>query len=113
MSATEEKEKEQPKRLSAIEDTGQTLIENPIDRLTPEQIKEIGELFDKLHEEVKNDLGERDATYIRSIIELQRRLAVLGRILIAGSKYRPLQVSGAAVLEAAKILENMEIGHNV
>ena len=65
------------------------LIENPIDKLSDEQIKELGELFDQLHEEVKNDLGERDATYIRSIIELQRRLAVLGRILVAGSKYRP------------------------
>ena len=106
-------EKEKPKRLSAIEDTGETLIENPIERLTPEQIKEIGRLFDQLHEDVKCDLGERDATYIRSIIELQRRLAVLGRVLIAGSKYRPLQVSGAAVLATAKILENMEIGHNV
>ncbi len=109
MSATQEA----PKRLSSIEDTGETLIENPIDKLSDEQIKELGELFDKLHEEVKNDLGERDATYIRSIIELQRRLAVLGRILVAGSKYRPLQVTGAGVLAAAKIIENMEIGHNV
>ncbi len=106
-------EKEEPTRFSSIPDTGETLIENPIDRLTPEQIEEIGKLFDQLHEEVKNDLGERDATYIRSIIELQRRLAVLGRILIAGSKYRPLQVTGTGVLAIAKILENMEIGHNV
>ena len=81
--------------------------------LTPEQIEEIGEAFQKIHDDVYSDLGERDATYIRSIIELQRRLAVLGRILIAGSKYRPLQVSGTIVLSAAKIIENMEIGHNV
>jgi linoleoyl-CoA desaturase len=104
---------EAPERLSSIEDTGETLIENPIAHLSDEQIKEIGEKFDKLHEEVKNDLGERDAAYIHSIIELQRRLAVLGRILVAGSKFRVLQVSGAGVLSAAKILENMEIGHNV
>jgi fatty acid desaturase len=109
MSATAEK----PKRLSSIEDTGETLIESPLSKLSDEQIKEIGEKFDKLHEEVKSDLGERDATYIRSIIELQRRLAVLGRILVAGSKFRALQVTGAGVLSAAKIIENMEIGHNV
>jgi linoleoyl-CoA desaturase len=109
VSATAEK----PERLSAIEDTGETLIDNPIDALSKEDLKAIGETFDALHEEVKNDLGERDATYIRSIIELQRRLAVLGRVLVFGSKYRPLQVSGAAALSIAKILENMEIGHNV
>jgi fatty acid desaturase len=109
MSATAET----PKRLSSIEDTGERLIDNPIDELSDEQIEAIGKAFDQLHEDVKNDLGERDATYIRSIIELQRRLAVLGRILIAGSKFRALQASGTAVLSAAKIIENMEIGHNV
>jgi linoleoyl-CoA desaturase len=100
-------------RLSAIEDTGETLIDNPIDELSDEEIKAIGKEFEQLHEEVKADLGERDAKYIHSIIELQRRLAVLGRVLIVGSKFRPLQVAGAGVLSAAKIIENMEIGHNV
>jgi linoleoyl-CoA desaturase len=107
-SATVDKE-----RLSQIEDTGETLIESPLSRLSDEQIKELGKLFDELHEDIKCDLGERDATYIRSIIELQRRLAVLGRILVAGSKFRVLQVAGTGVLSAAKIIENMEIGHNV
>jgi linoleoyl-CoA desaturase len=109
MSATSEK----PKRLSSIEDTGETLIESPLAKLSDEQIKEIGKKFDQLHEEVKNDLGDRDAAYIHSIIELHRRLALLGRVLIAGSKFRVLQVTGTGVLSAAKILENMEIGHNV
>jgi linoleoyl-CoA desaturase len=109
MSATSEK----PKRLSSIEDTGETLIESPLSKLSDEQIKEIGKKFDQLHEEVKNDLGDRDAAYIHSIIELHRRLALLGRLLIAGSKFRVLQVTGTGVLSAAKILENMEIGHNV
>ncbi len=104
---------ETPHRLSQIQDTGETLIESPLSKLTEEQIKEIGEKFDRLHEEVKSDLGDRDARYIHSIIELQRRLALLGRILIAGSKFRVLQAAGTGVLSAAKIIENMEIGHNV
>jgi linoleoyl-CoA desaturase len=104
---------EKPKRLSSIQDTGETLIESPLAKLSDEQIKEIGKKFDQLHEEVKNDLGERDAAYIHSIIELHRRLALLGRVLIAGSKFRVLQVAGVGVLSSAKILENMEIGHNV
>jgi fatty acid desaturase len=87
--------------------------ENPLHRLTKEQIEEIGKEFDALHEEVKCDLGDRDAAYIRSIIGLQRRLALLGRVMMFGSRWRPAWVAGTATLGVAKILENMEIGHNV
>jgi hypothetical protein len=53
--------------------------QNPLHWLTPEQIEEIGRELDELHEQVKADLGERDATYIRSMIAFQRRLALIGR----------------------------------
>jgi fatty acid desaturase len=91
----------------------ETAIENPLQRLTPEQIEEIGREFDKLHEEVKSDLGERDAAYIHSIIDMHRRLGLIGRALLIGSRFRPAWVAGTATLSLAKILENMEIGHNV
>src|SRR3954454_17168292 len=87
--------------------------ENPLDRLTAEQIEAIGKEFDELHEQVKSDLGERDAAYIRGIISLQRRLARLGRVILLGSRFRAPWVVGASTLGVAKILENMEIGHNV
>src|SRR5581483_3176907 len=87
--------------------------ENPMHRLTSEQIEEIGREFDQLHEEVKASLGERDARYIRSIIAMQRRLALIGRFELIASRWRGPWVVGAATLGLAKILENMEIGHNV
>ena len=87
--------------------------ENPLHRLTPEQIEEIGKEFDKVHDQVFDDLGERDAKYIRSMIALHRRLVLLGRVMLLGSKYRPARAAGTATLSMAKILENMEIGHNV
>jgi linoleoyl-CoA desaturase len=87
--------------------------ENPLHRLTPEQIEQIGREFDDLHEQVKADLGDRDARYIRSIIGLQRRLALLGRLLLIASRWRVPWMLGAGSLGLAKILENMEIGHNV
>jgi fatty acid desaturase len=90
-----------------------TEIENPLHRLTEEQIEAIAKEFDELHEQVKSDLGDRDARYIRGIIGLQRRLALMGRVLLFGSRYRPLWAAGTATLAMAKILENMEIGHNV
>jgi linoleoyl-CoA desaturase len=98
---------------SQIGDIGEQLIENPIKRFSAEELEEIGRLFDELHDDVFNDLGERDATYIRSMIAFHRRLVVIGRILLFGSKYKPLWVSGTAVLSVAKILENMELGHNI
>jgi linoleoyl-CoA desaturase len=88
-------------------------IQSPLKRLSPEQIEEIGEEFQKIHDEVFDSLGERDAKYIHSIIGLQRRLALLGRVELFGARYWPTWILGTATLSMAKILENMEIGHNV
>jgi fatty acid desaturase len=88
-------------------------IENPLARLSDEQLEEIGREFDELHDEVRGDLGDRDARYIRGIIALQRRLALLGRAELVASRSKVAWAVGMATLSTAKILENMEIGHNV
>ncbi|HYI99798.1 MAG TPA: fatty acid desaturase, partial [Thermoleophilaceae bacterium] len=88
-------------------------VQSPLARLTDEQIQALAREFDAVHDEVFAELGDRDRRYIQSMIEMHRRLAVMGRILIWAGKYRPAQVVGTAALSLAKILENMEIGHNV
>ncbi len=90
-----------------------TMIESPLTRLTDEQIEELGREFDAIHDEVFDELGDRDRRYITSMIEMQRRLVVAGRILLFASRYRPTAIAGTSMLSLAKILENMEIGHNV
>src|SRR6201995_1574636 len=87
--------------------------ENPLHRLSAEQIEALGREFDELHEQVKADLGDRDATYIRSMIAFQRKLALIGRAELIASRWRVPWLLGGATLGMAKILENMEIGHNV
>ena len=87
--------------------------DSPLARLSAEQLEELGREFDAIHEQVFGDLGERDARYIRATIKLHRQLALAGRALLVGSRYRPLWLAGTASLSIAKILENMEIGHNV
>ncbi|MDQ6810291.1 MAG: acyl-CoA desaturase [Actinomycetota bacterium] len=87
--------------------------ENPLARLTGEQLRALGREFDALHEEVFADLGERDARYIRRTIKLHRYLVLAARALLLGSRRKPLWLAGTASLSLAKILENMEIGHNV
>ena len=84
--------------------------DNPLHRLSEEQIEQIGKEFDQLHDEVKSDLGDRDSRYIRGVIALQRRLALLGRVELFASRFPPAWWLGMATLSVAKILENMEIG---
>ena len=86
---------------------------NPIDRLSEEQIEEIGRRFQEIHDEVFGSLDESDAQYIRNMILFQRRLAAASRMVLMASRYKPAWVLGTVGLSVAKILENMEIGHNV
>src|SRR4051794_36201382 len=88
-------------------------VESPLAHLTKEQIDELGREFDAIHDQVKDDLGQRDRLYIESMIEMHRRLLVMSRVWLLWSRYRFPWVMGTASLSAAKILENMEIGHNV
>jgi len=91
----------------------ETMIESPLARLSDEQVEELGREFDAIHDEVFSELGDRDRRYITSMIEMHRRLAVMGRVLLFASRFKPAWVAGTATLSLAKILENMEIGHNV
>jgi linoleoyl-CoA desaturase len=87
--------------------------EHPMGRLTRAQIDELGDAFQKIGDEVRADLGEADAHYIRSLIEFHRRLAALSRIVLMASRYPPAWLLGTTGLSVAKILENMELGHNI
>jgi NADPH-dependent stearoyl-CoA 9-desaturase len=86
---------------------------SPLARLTTEQIEQLGREFDAIHDEVFADLGDRDSRYIRGTIKLHRQLVLAARAMLLGSRHKPLWLAGTAALSVAKILENMEIGHNV
>jgi linoleoyl-CoA desaturase len=88
-------------------------LQSPLARLSAEQIEQLGREFDAIHDEVFASLGERDARYIRGVIRVHRQLVMLARALLLGSRRKPLWLAGTAALSVAKILENMEIGHNV
>ncbi len=81
--------------------------------LTPEQADAFGAELDALKERVLADLGERDADYIRNVIKAQRALEVSGRGLLMAGIFPPAWIAGTTALALSKILDNMEIGHNV
>ncbi len=91
---------------------------NPAAHLTPEQIEGIGHELDALRKEVMDSRGAKDAAYIRKVIKTQRYLEMGSRAVLLFSNVkvkgvRPAWWIGTAGLSVAKILENMEIGHNV
>ena len=86
---------------------------NPIAHLTAADIEAIGRELDALRREILTSRGERDARYIRTVIGVQRRLELGSRAVLLVSLFPPAWLLGTAGLAVAKILENMEIGHNV
>ena len=82
-------------------------------QLTDEDVEAIGRELDALRAEVRSDLGEDDAAYIRRVIRVQRSLELASRFVLLFSWAPPAFVLGTLGLATAKILDNMEIGHNV
>jgi len=90
-----------------------TLVAEPMRHLTAADLDAIALELDAIRDEVSADLGERDAAYIKRVVKTQRHLEVAGRALLALSRFTPALAVGTATLTVAKVLENMEIGHNV
>jgi fatty acid desaturase len=86
---------------------------NPIAHLSSEDIERLGVELDAIREQVLASRGESDASYIRNLIDVQRKLELASRVVLLLSRFGPAWVLGTAGLSVAKILENMEIGHNV
>jgi len=86
--------------------------------LTDDEVEQLGREFDAIRAEIEESRGAADAAYINKVIRTQRWMAAGARIgLIASSPFpkirKPVVAASAVSLGLAKILENMEIGHNV
>lgn len=86
---------------------------SPIAHLSDSDIEELGRELDAIRDSVLADRGERDADYIRKVITTQRSLEAASRVVLLASIFPPAWLLGTTGLAVAKILENMEIGHNV
>jgi fatty acid desaturase len=81
--------------------------------LTDGQIEALGRELDDLRNRTVADLGQRDADYIRKMIRTQRGLEIAGRLMLEIGWLPPAWIGGVTALSLSKILDNMEIGHNV
>ena len=93
--------------------TIQNKSHDPTAHLSREDVDHLGRELDAIRDGVLAGRGERDAAYIRNLIDAQRKLEMGSRALLLVSLFPPAWLAGTAGLSVAKILENMEIGHNV
>lgn len=70
--------------------------------------------LNSLRENTEKKVGADDAKYIRKLISIEHLLSMGGRVLLVGFLIHPiLWVLGVVCLGLSKILNNMEIGHNI
>ena len=81
--------------------------------LSAEELMQFGAELDALKARIQADLGEKDAQYIENIYKAVRYTEVAGRGLLFAGIFPPAWIAGTALLGVSKILENMELGHNV
>ena len=83
-------------------------------RPDPEALKGFEDKLNKIRDDVMKKVGAKDANYIRRLIRIQRGSELFGRVSLVLGFYNPLfWLAGVALLALSKILDNMEIGHNV
>src|SRR5699024_10942892 len=98
------------------------LLRNPLRLSTPaaepvvlsaDDVAEIGRELDAMRAEVIDSLGDADRDYLYSVLDIQRRCEIAGRAMMYAPFLPPVWLAGVGALSMSKILDNMEIGHNV
>jgi NADPH-dependent stearoyl-CoA 9-desaturase len=82
-------------------------------QLSPHRLEAFAREIEAIRDRAFADLGERDARYIDRILTLQRSAELAGRTVLFAGALPPAWAAGVTLLSLSKILENMEIGHNV
>jgi len=97
-------------------------MSRPDRALTPAELDAFGAELDAIRDRVIGELGAKDTRYIRRVAAAVRWSGVLGRLLLFVGAFSPLFwspllwpacIAGTLLLALSKILENMELGHNV
>jgi linoleoyl-CoA desaturase len=86
---------------------------DPTAHLSAADIENLGAELDAIRDEILASRGESDAAYIRTVIDAQRKLELSSRAILLFSLFPPAWLAGTVGLSVSKIIENMEIGHNV
>ena len=82
--------------------------------LSAEQVAEFGQQVERIRREIMDSIGEQDAQYIYKIRNFVRYSEIASRgLLMFGGWMPPVWLLGTGLLGLSKIVENMELGHNI
>lgn len=81
--------------------------------LTPDRADAFGRELDTIRDRVTAELGASDVRYIRRIIKAQRCFELGGRAVLFFGRYPAAWLAGTSMLALSRVLDNLEIGHNV
>lgn len=81
--------------------------------MSKEQLAGFEAEMEQLRKETIAKLGEKDAKHIKRMIRIQRLAEISGRAFLQFGIFPPFWLAGTTLLSVSKILDNMEIGHNV
>ena len=82
--------------------------------LTDRQVEAFAQELNQLRDQIFAKVGEEDANYIRSVQRKVRNSEIAGRTLLGTLGWLPpAWLAGTVLLSFSKIVDNMELGHNV
>lgn len=81
--------------------------------LTESELERFGSEISAIKERALANVGEEDAIYIRRILKTVRYTELFGRGFLFLGVLPPFWLLGTSLLTLSKILDNMELGHNV
>ena len=82
--------------------------------LTAAEVEEFGRKIDAIRAETMAKIGKEDSDYIYKVRDFIRYTEIASRgMLMFGGWIPPVWLLGTAMLGVSKIVENMELGHNV
>jgi NADPH-dependent stearoyl-CoA 9-desaturase len=81
--------------------------------LSVTDLEALGVELEAIRRDIEGSRGDKDRTYIVRTIVFQRFLDIAARLLIAGTRSKVGWALGTTALAAAKVIENMELGHNI
>ncbi len=81
--------------------------------LSDAEVTALGAALDDIRADTEAARGTSDARYIRRAIIGQRVCEAAGRLTLLASSRRSMRLAGVGLLTASKVIENMELGHNI
>jgi len=80
---------------------------------TPAEMQAFEQALTNIRQEAQAKVGDKDARYIRRTLAFVRITEALGRGLMMFGWFPPTWLLGTFLLGLSKIVDNMELGHNV